>query len=112
METSKHHTEAEIKQEASGNDPKPLPDSLKIMAAAAISLIGEGAWSTSLRKARTYFAKEGLLGWNITDENVLMDVVPMPKPYRGWGFRLTFAAIKGDKAYTIKLLFPHTELVK
>ncbi len=110
--TAKHHDSETIKQESVGNDPKPLPNSLKIMASAAISILGEEAWVGAYNKARGYFASQGLIGWNITDENVLMDVVPMPKPYRGWGFRLTFAAIKDSKCYTIKLLFPKSEMHK
>ena len=52
-----------------------------------------------VRKSREEFAKGGVLGWQPTDANTVIDVSPMPEPWKGqWGFRIRMCAAVGGRA--------------
>lgn len=108
--TQQHFETEDIRLDAE-RDPNVFPHKQGIMARAAVTLIGEGAWAQALNKARAYFAKQGLIGWQIDDGNTLIDVVPMPQEYSGeFGYRITFAAFTGGQMKAIKILFPYSQL--
>lgn len=100
-----------IKLDAEREDPKPTHGACRIMHAAFVHHVGEGAWQSSLNKARTFFATKGVLGWFPDDGNILLDIVPCPAPHLGeWGYRLTFASVIGGQVNAIKVIFPFSEL--
>ncbi len=69
----------------------------EVMKAFMVDAFGSSYLDSVSRKCREEFAKGGVLGWKPNDGNTVIDVSPMPDPWRGqWGFRIRFAAIESD----------------
>ena len=79
----------------------------------ALKEICGAAWLEGCEeRARQEMAKRGVLGWQMLDTNVLLDVVPMPQPWVGqWGYRLKCAHIeRGGDVHVAEFYLPQCEL--
>lgn len=49
-----------------------------------------------IRRCKEEFAKGGVMSWQPSDANTIVDVSPMPEPWVGqWGFRIRMVAKTG-----------------
>lgn len=55
-----------------------------------------------VRRSKTEFAKGGVLNWEPSDANTIVDVSPMREPWVGqWGFRIRMVAKTGPREHDI-----------
>lgn len=82
-----------------------LPENLQNSERAGFDIIrkflldnfGESYITRCVLTCRCEFTKIGVLAWQPTDANTVIDVSPMPPPWAGqWGYRIRFCALLPD----------------
>lgn len=83
-----------------------------VMARAVKELCGAYFLEGCEQRSKLEFAKKGLLGWELKDTNILLDIIPMPEPWIGqWGYRLKIAEVQlsGD-VHVCEFYMPQSEI--
>ena len=84
-----------------------------IMRAFMIDRFGEDYVTKVINAAKGQFAKQSVFGWEPDDGNMVIDVSPMPEPWRGeWGYRLRFTAILGSNDVVINQFYVPSSALK
>jgi hypothetical protein len=84
-----------------------------VMRAFMVDRFGEAYVTKLIRAAKESFVKQAIFGWEPDDGNTVVDVSPMPDPWRGqWGYRIRFCAVRSDDDITISQFYVPSSALK